>query len=200
MSNNPFRPIKVSDKPSSIHPRTLTNRRNTAAKAGLALSDHRDDAAFRVSKSRHLRKLHQSKEWAALSREQQLIKEKNIVAMLERKREEKKLNHMIKWSEIEESNEGQTNGDEDPENDTNNSEETIAVTAQENEIDDDDNDSWVSLSSNDSETKTKTFREVRAKSFAQWNEKLEHWKSKFGVTDEKWKELEKMSAQGGGEM
>ena len=78
-------------------PKTILNRTYDLAKRGIALAHHRDDSAFRTAKSRRLKALHASKQWAQLNDDQKAKAEDEVVAALEAIRQQKKKEHEMEW-------------------------------------------------------------------------------------------------------
>jgi len=197
MPKDPFKPIGDSVKPFSNNPRTATNRRNVHTKTGLALSDHRDDAAFRTNKSRALQKLRKSKTWKTLKPEQQQEEEERVIAELKSVREQKKIQHMMEWEAIENTQTEAIAGCVSL--DKLKGEIAMETLDADIVLEDEDSGSWSSISSHDSEVRKAEFQEIRKQSFVGWNEKLEQWKVKLGVPDEIWTELENVSSKRGKE-
>ena len=197
MPKNPFQPIRATDKPMSSNPRTVANRRNLHTKSGLALSDHRDDVAFRTNKTRALRKLHKSKKWKDLTSQEQLAEEQKVVSRLEKEREEKKVQHMVEWEAFETAQK-ETAIEQCPDAAAEECHKSVAENTDVNEVDDNDgSDSWISISSNNSEVRKMEFEEILKHARNDWNEKLNKWKAKLNVGDEKWRELESGSTKKG---
>ena len=96
MRNKAFHSLKKSS-PTSTHPKTIINRKYDTAKRGLDLAFKRADGAFRMSKSRKLRELHDSKRWNQLSEADRARAEWDIIAALEASRDEKKRLHEMEW-------------------------------------------------------------------------------------------------------
>lgn len=97
MIKDSFKPIQKRKKNTSCHPKTVLNRTYDSAKRGLEMANHRDDAAFRVAKSRMLKKLRNREDWNQLAIAEQEKLERETIEMLTAKYESKKKKHLLEW-------------------------------------------------------------------------------------------------------
>ena len=100
MARTPSKRPFAASKPQNIksqNPKTIQNRAYRLAKRGLELAEHRDDNAFRTSKSRALKKLRTSTGWVDMSIEEQEKTEEEMIRQLEAKRDAKKQEHAKEW-------------------------------------------------------------------------------------------------------
>ena len=103
MPRDPFKPLARHKSIVSDHPKTVINHEYTNEKEGIDLARHHDVGAFRMEKSRKLKKLRTSKEWSKLTDDQKAQAEAELIAELEKKLEKKMLRHEMEWRRIEEA-------------------------------------------------------------------------------------------------
>jgi hypothetical protein len=103
MPRNPFKPLSPRKSIVSDHPKTVFGRKELQSKSGIALARHRDQSAFRTSKSRKLKALHVSNKWKTLSESQRHEAEAEIVTALEQQLAEKEEAHKLEWRHLVES-------------------------------------------------------------------------------------------------
>jgi hypothetical protein len=87
MTNNPFKRLKDRKSTFSDNPKTISNRKHQKQKRGLDIALHRTQSNFRVRKSRALKRLAASNEWANLAHSEQEKKKKKVIVELEAERE-----------------------------------------------------------------------------------------------------------------
>jgi hypothetical protein len=97
MPLDPFKSRVSKAKIYSTNPRTVANRSCELQKDGFERAMHRDQVAFRVAKSRMLKKLHASKQFKSLSVKEQENAEGEAVEQLEKKYEDRKQLHKLQW-------------------------------------------------------------------------------------------------------
>jgi hypothetical protein len=95
-SKRPFAAITPRNAQSQ-NPKTIQNLAYRSAKRGIELAEFRDDAAFRTSKSRALKKLRTSDGWVNMSAEEQTRAEVEAIRILEQQRDAKKREHEKQW-------------------------------------------------------------------------------------------------------
>lgn len=119
MAKNPFKPRTPRKQNASTHHKTVMNRNYDLMKQGIEIAHHRDDGAFRVAKSRMLKKLRTGANWCSMNPEEREEAEENAIVELEAKREAKKRTHEIEWrtridnGELDEEIEGVVEVDEE---------------------------------------------------------------------------------------
>jgi hypothetical protein len=99
MPRNVFKPRENREPVTSQNPKTRQNVASLFMKRGLALSDHRDDVAFRTAKCRALKKLHTRASWETRSDAEKEAAEQEVIAELEIIRDAKKAAHQREWYE-----------------------------------------------------------------------------------------------------
>ena len=92
-----FAARRSNAKSHSTYPRTVANRNSEYRKEGRELALHRDKVAFRVAKSRALKKLHASKAFQKLSAVQQEAAEQEAIVPLRNKYSERRQLHELQW-------------------------------------------------------------------------------------------------------
>jgi len=97
MPPSPFAARRSNAKRYSTNPRTVANRNSEYTKEGRELALHRDKVAFRVAKSRTLKKLHASKAFQKLSAVQQEAAEQEAIVGLQNKYSERRQLHELQW-------------------------------------------------------------------------------------------------------
>jgi hypothetical protein len=97
MPVDPFKSRIPKAKPYSTNPRTVANRSSELKKDRFERAMHRDQGAFRVAKSRMLKKLHVSQHFKSLPAEEQQNAEREAVEQLEKKYSGRKQLHKLQW-------------------------------------------------------------------------------------------------------
>ena|SRR5579859_6648168 len=97
MTNNPFRPLKDRKSNFSGNSKTVSNRKYQKQKRGLDIALHRTQSNFRVRKSRALKKLAASNEWANLTHSEQEKKKEKVIVELEAEREFAQVEIELEW-------------------------------------------------------------------------------------------------------
>lgn len=97
MPLDPFKSRVSKAKIYSTNPRTVANRSCELRKDGFERAMHRDQVAYRVAKSRTLKKLHASEQFKSLSVKEQENAAREAVERLEKKYEDRKQLHKLQW-------------------------------------------------------------------------------------------------------
>ena len=89
MSGSRFKPRKPREVTHSDNPKTVRNRTVESSKRGFDAAELKAKNAHRVTKHRHLTKLHNSSKWQRLSGAEQTKRERDVIAVLEQKLHDK---------------------------------------------------------------------------------------------------------------
>ena len=159
MSSSDFKPRKARKQKLSDNVKTVRNRAAEVAKTGFEAAELKAKSAYRVNKSRGLRKLQQSPGWILLSEKEQERREHDVVVAAENKFCERMDALHREW------------GKKLAENDLDSGEET-KYTGDDAalEIGDGDSDEWEDIEEMD-ETLHKVFKE----SERTWDLKMGKW-------------------------
>lgn len=156
MSSSDFKPRKARKQKLSDNVKTARNRAAEVAKTGFEAAELKAKSAYRVNKSRGLRKLRKSPGWLVLSEQEQETREHEVVVAAENKFYERMDALHREW------------GRKLAENDFDSDEET-KYDAQ-LEIGDGDSDEW-----EDIEEINETLHKVFKESEHTWNIKMGKW-------------------------
>ena len=200
MPRDPFKPLSPRKSIVSGHPKSISDRKYSHAKSGLALARRRCMSAYRTSKSRRLKALRTGGKWETLSDDQRREAEAEIIAALDAQLAEKMEAHTLQWRLLVENGEVSDNDDDEGVIFVDSSAEGEEVGEGEEGGDDSDhgdvgwltdseeggNDENLSRQLNVSETAIMEFKKIREVAGKAWLEKMKRFEDKAQEEERKW--------------
>jgi hypothetical protein len=189
-------PSKTRKLTKSDHPKTVANRKLIEAKTGLEKVEYRVNTAFRVAKSRELKKLHSAPGWERKSAFDKQLAESRVVTKLARIRDERiraaEIESLVKHEQGDSDDEDELMEDMKPpieeaesaaddtvmEDAGLSSGEEIIVTDNE-----EGNDEWVT----DDEDVTAALHEMKTASGVKFWEQMREWETKATAAEREFK-------------
>jgi hypothetical protein len=204
MPRDPFKPLSPRKSIVSDHPKSISDRKYSHAKSGLALARRRDMSAYRTSKSRKLKALHGSAKWKTLSESDRVAAEAEIVAALDQQLVAKSKVHTLQWRKLVETGEVSENDADDEKAGDDDVDAMVLDPLSEGKVladSDDAEGAWVTDSedqpidevfghqSNVYETPFHGVREIRDVAAEGWKEKMKVFEAEAEVMDKMWLDI-----------